>query len=193
VFTGWTHTASAALIQDLFLFDGDVNGAEPMFNFQVTFPEEAGCVDSADFEFIPTCAELGGGFPEFDASSVSVGPLSNGDVPILSLIFMGGFWEINDDWFLEVFVGLFGAPIGTDGEFAPAILVGAVGGQIITLAPEFFPFPGEDDQFGSIGSYTALFGLGGVVAIPSHDVPVPATLLLVGLGLFGLGWSRRKR
>jgi len=59
--------------------------------------------------------------------------------------------------------------------------------------PDAFGFNGAPGAYDdNDGSYRIRLGINADPRDPVTDVPAPATLALIGLGLLGLGWSRRR-
>ena len=173
LFLGFTSSlANAGFTQNLYFFVGEDPSVDPVLSARIIFPQELGCVSGEAF-FVPP----------FDCATDTPFPGDTnvpGEISISSTlgpgIFNVGLWSIDDSGLLTSRFSF------TAGGFEIGVPLG-------------FPYPGEEDPIGTIGTArTRNIATGeeaeyGVLAIP---VPLPSSLVLVCLGLVVFGMSARK-
>lgn len=192
-----TVTARAALLHEQYYYD-------PIFGIPAVLGEDMsldGLVGEGYIDFSPW-AELG-----FESGEGTCGTLnatsecSNylifsmvnfelqngtpGDQTYLTVL--GADWEIFDDWSLLLNNLVFLDPI--TGDQASLFLLPDAVGYSVGMCTATAGIPGGLCTTGLFGGPAPFLD---VISHPIH-VPVPATLALFGLGLAGLGWSRRKK
>ena len=162
-----TAPASASLIWEFGFTGPEINGFSGSGSFELSGNTGNSLADLVDFSYSGNC-----GGPQCD--------LALADVVFAT-------WKVDTNW---AFTALDLTAISGDETAGNPLFQ-------LTINPNFLVVScqsmvnecggfGEQNRFGQFGSDATLS--------PVHEnVPAPATIALVGLGLAGLGWSRRKQ